>query len=48
MTLAHHTHARWGAADRIGAANLITPESRLAALSLVRCHFFMVSLKQSS
>ena len=35
MTLAHHTHARWGADDRIGAANLITPESRLAALSLV-------------
>lgn len=35
MNLAQHDHARWGAADRIGAANLITPESRLAALSLV-------------
>lgn len=31
-----HDHARWGAADRIGAANLITPGSRRAALSLVR------------
>ena len=35
MNLAHHDHARWGATDRIGAANLITPASRLAALSLV-------------
>jgi kynurenine formamidase len=35
MNLAQHSHAKWGAADRIGAANLITPASRLAALSLV-------------
>ncbi len=36
MTLADHTHARWGVDDRIGAANLMTPERRLAALALVR------------
>lgn len=36
MTLADHTHARWGVGDQIGAANLMTPERRLAALSLVR------------
>ncbi len=31
-----HDHSRWGAADRIGAANLITAEKRLAALGSVR------------
>ncbi|HUB43771.1 MAG TPA: cyclase family protein [Acetobacteraceae bacterium] len=31
-----HDHARWGAADQIGAANLLTAEKRLAALALVR------------
>jgi kynurenine formamidase len=31
-----HDHARWGAADQIGAANLLTPEKRLAALHGVR------------
>ena len=36
MNLATHDHARWGVDDRIGAANLLTPEMRLAALSLVR------------
>ncbi len=30
-----HDHARWGAADRIGAANLLTPAKRLAALRSV-------------
>ncbi len=35
MNLATHNHARWGADDRIGAANLMTPERRLAAMSLV-------------
>jgi kynurenine formamidase len=31
-----HDHARWGAADQIGAANFLTAEKRLAALALVR------------
>lgn len=31
-----HDHSRWGAADQIGAANLLTPERRLAAIGLVR------------
>lgn len=36
MTNAAHDHSRWGAADQIGAANLLTPEKRLAALRSVR------------
>ena len=32
MTTCLHDHSRWGPADRIGAANLITPEKRLTAL----------------
>lgn len=32
MSACLHDHSRWGAADRIGAANLITAEKRLAAL----------------
>lgn len=31
-----HDHSRWGAADQIGAANLLTAEKRLAALQSVR------------
>jgi kynurenine formamidase len=31
-----HSHAPWGAADQIGAANLITVEKRLAALASVK------------
>ena len=31
-----HDHSRWGAGDQIGAGNLLTAESRLAALRLVR------------
>ncbi|HVC52925.1 MAG TPA: cyclase family protein [Stellaceae bacterium] len=31
-----HDHSRWGPADQIGAANLLTAEKRLAALRLVR------------
>jgi len=31
-----HDHSRWGAADRIGAANLLTIEKRLSALRSVR------------
>ena len=31
-----HDHSRWGAADRIGAANLLTVDKRLAALRSVR------------
>ena len=31
-----HDHSQWGAADQIGAANLLTAERRLAALGLVR------------
>jgi kynurenine formamidase len=36
MTSAVHDHSRWGAADQIGAANLLTVEKRLAALHSVR------------
>ncbi|MCW3475042.1 cyclase family protein [Limobrevibacterium gyesilva] len=35
MTGCGHGHASWGPADQIGAANLLTPELRLAALRLV-------------
>ncbi|HJS84704.1 MAG TPA: cyclase family protein [Acetobacteraceae bacterium] len=35
MNACLHDHSRWGPADRIGAANLITPEKRLAALRLI-------------
>ena len=31
-----HDHSRWGAGDQQGAANLLTPETRLAALGLVK------------
>ena len=31
-----HDHSRWGPADQIGAANLLTVEKRLAALQSVR------------
>ncbi len=31
-----HDHSRWGASDQLGAANLLTPERRLAALGSVR------------
>jgi kynurenine formamidase len=31
-----HNHTQWGPADQIGAANLLTPERRLAALASVR------------
>lgn len=31
-----HSHAQWGAADQIGAANLLTTERRLAALASIR------------
>ena len=36
MSTCLHDHSRWGAADRIGAANLITAEKRLAALRSIR------------
>jgi kynurenine formamidase len=36
MAIAVHDHSRWGAADQIGAANLLTQERRLAALRSVR------------
>lgn len=36
MTTCLHDHSRWGAADRIGAANLITTGKRLAALRSIR------------
>lgn len=36
MNLSHHNHARWGAGDKIGAANLISPQTRLNAVSLVK------------
>jgi len=36
MTGLVHDHSRWGAADRIGAANLLTVEKRLEALRSVR------------
>lgn len=35
MTCCVHDHSRWGAADQIGAANLLTPAKRLAALRTV-------------
>ena len=31
-----HSHAQWGTADQIGAANLLTIEKRLAALAMVQ------------
>ncbi|MEQ9642372.1 MAG: cyclase family protein [Alphaproteobacteria bacterium] len=31
-----HDHARWGAGDQIGAANLLTPQTTLAALAMAR------------
>ena len=31
-----HSHAQWGAADQIGAGNLLTVEKRLAALASIR------------
>lgn len=36
MSTCLHDHSRWGAADRIGAANLITAGKRLAALRSIR------------
>jgi kynurenine formamidase len=36
MTNAVHDHSRWGAADQIGAGNLLTVERRLAALHSVK------------
>jgi kynurenine formamidase len=36
MTAAVHDHSRWGAADQRGMANLLTAETRLAALQSVR------------
>lgn len=39
-----HDHSRWGAADQIGAGNLLTPEKRLAALrSVTQGRIFDVS-----
>ena len=35
MTNCIHDHARWGTGDQLGAANLLTPENTLAALSSV-------------
>ena len=44
MTACAHDHSRWGAADQIGAANLLTPEKRLAALrSVTQGRIFDVS-----
>ena len=44
MTNCTHDHSRWGAADQIGAANLLTPEKRLAALrSVTQGRIFDVS-----
>ena len=44
MSAALHDHSRWGPADQIGAANLITAEKRLAALrSVERGRMFDVS-----
>ena len=44
MTACTHDHSRWGAADQIGAANLLTPEKRLAALrSVTQGRIFDVS-----
>ncbi len=36
MTNAIHDHSRWGAADQLGAGNLLTAERRLTALRSVR------------
>jgi hypothetical protein len=36
MVGAAHDHSRWGTADQIGAANLLTPQKRLAAPHSVR------------
>ncbi|MGE5269227.1 MAG: cyclase family protein [Thiohalocapsa sp.] len=36
MTNAVHDHSRWGAADQVGAGNLLTVERRLAALHSVK------------
>lgn len=36
MAALGHDHAGWGAADQLGAANLLTTEKRLAALRAVR------------
>lgn len=36
MTTCVHDHSRWGAADQLGAANLLTADKRLAALRSVQ------------
>ena len=36
MNVGAHNHSRWGDGDQIGAANLLTPERRLAAFGLIR------------
>ncbi len=36
MTNCIHDHARWGAGDQLGAANLLTPEHTVASLALVK------------
>ena len=36
MTSYVHDHSRWGPADQLGAANLLTVEKRLAALRSVQ------------
>jgi kynurenine formamidase len=36
MTACLHDHSRWGAADRVGAANHLTDATRLAAIQLVK------------
>ena len=36
MTSCIHDHARWGAADRLGAANHLTDATRLAAVQMVK------------
>ena len=44
MSVALHDHSRWGPADQVGAANLITAEKRLTALrSVERGRVFDVS-----
>lgn len=35
MSQCIHDHSRWGETDRLGAGNLLTPETRLAALAQV-------------
>ena len=35
MTEPYAGEVRWGSGDQVGAANLITPERRLAALDMV-------------